>query len=427
MSTDVVRTEQAVLTDGIPSVAFFNGRLLTGEDLTREQLATTEARLRVGRALGSGVVCGLEVALVASADRARPVVSVRPGRAVNARGAVMELSTGVDVALTREGPTGAGPEAVFTDCRPLQPGTYVAGVGAYVLTVEPARRGVGRAPVNGFEDVAAGCNVAYSLEGVQFTLLRVALPAAALADPDRTRNRVAHLMAGTASVEQAAAMVDPLAPAAARRGMLDELVAQGCLTPDQVPLAFLLWTGSGGVLFVDAWTVRRRLHVREADDLATVAGDRVGVEAQALLHQLRDHLADLVREETPQAPLAGETAAKRFEHLPPVGLVPITAGAGTGGYDPDLFLGGQGSVELAMLDADALRALVREGLDHTPFAVGGEVRAQRYLLWENEQARAAGVPVRRVMVFAREGIAHRGVARYGSARQSQGRYAPSVV
>ena len=54
MTGDVITTEQPVLTGGISSVAFFNGRLLTGEDLTREQLATTEARLRVGRVLGSG-------------------------------------------------------------------------------------------------------------------------------------------------------------------------------------------------------------------------------------------------------------------------------------------------------------------------------------------------------------------------------------
>ena len=193
MTTDVVRTEQPVLTDGISSVAFFNGRLLTGEDLTREQLATTEARLRVGRALGSGVVCGLGVSLKASTDLNRPVLTVQPGRAVNVRGAVMELSSGVDVALTRESATGSGPEAIFTDCRPLQPGTYIAGVGAYVLTVEPARRGVGRAPVSGLQNAQAQCNVAYSLEGVQFTLLRVALPAGVVADPDRTRNRVAHL------------------------------------------------------------------------------------------------------------------------------------------------------------------------------------------------------------------------------------------
>lgn len=427
MTTDVVRTEQPVLTDGISSVAFFNGRLLTGEDLTREQLATTEARLRVGRALGSGVVCGLGVSLKASTDLNRPVLTVEPGRAVNARGAVMELSSGVDVALTRESATGSGPEAIFTDCRPLQPGTYIAGVGAYVLTVAPARRGVGRAPVSGLQNAQAQCNVAYSLEGVQFTLLRVALPAGVLADPHRTRNRVAHLMAGTSSAERVGALADPLASSPPRYGMLDELVAQGCITADQVPLAFLLWTGSEGVVFVDPWTVRRRLHVREADDFAALTGDRGRVDAQALFDQFQDQLADLVRAETPQARLADEPAAKRFDQLPPVGLVPIIGGSGTSGYDPERFLGGQGSVELAALDADALRALVREGLDHTPYGVGGTVRVQRYVLWENELARSAGVPVTRVMVIAREGLTYRGIARYGAARYSLSRYAPSVI
>ena len=52
---------------------------------------------------------------------------------------------------------------------------------------------------------------------------------------------------------------------------------------------------------------------------------------------------------------------------------------------------------------------------------------QRYVLWENELARAAGVPVTRVMVIAREGLTYRGIARYGSARHSLSRYTPSVI
>ena len=82
---------------------------------------------------------------------------------------------------------------------------------------------------------------------------------------------------------------------------------------------------------------------------------------------------------------------------------------------------------MAALDADALRALVLEGLDHTPYVVGGDVRVQRYVLWDNELARAAGVPVTRVMVIAREGLTYRGIARYGAARYSLSRYAPSVI
>jgi len=428
MTSEVIRTEQPVLHDGISSIAFFNGRLLTGEDLTREQLATTEARLRVGRVLGSGVACGLHVSPAPTGDPRRPVLTVTPGRAVNARGAVMELSRAVDVHLTRDGATGSAPEAIFTDCKPLQPGTYLAGAGTYVLTVAPARRGVGRAPVSGLQNTRAQCNVAYSVEGVQFDLLRIALPASALATPAKSRNRVMHLMVGTSDADRLAALANPLAQSPSRYGMLDELVRQGCISEDQVPLAFVLWTGSGGVVFVDHWAVRRRLHLRDHDLSAPLTGTRVRVDAQAVLDQFHEHVLDLVRAETANEALTGETAAARFDRLPPVALVPIIDEAGKGGgWDPDKFLGVQGSQEAATLDAESLRGLVRESLDHTPYAVGGETRVQRYLVWETEQALAAGLPVRRVMVLAREGIAYRGTARYGKARYALSRYAPSVI
>lgn len=427
MTGDVISTEQPVLTGGISSVAFFNGRLLTGEDLTREQLATTEARLRLGRVLGAGVACGFGVTLRASADRTRPVLTVTPGRAVNPLGLVLELPGTVDVALTRQPATGGAAEAVFTDCTPLQPGTYIAGAGAYVLTVAPARRGVGRAPVSGLQNAQAQCNVAYSVEGLQFQLLRVALPAAVLSDPRKIRNRVAHLMVGSSSVDRVAAMADPLSPSPTRYGMLDELVAQGCLTEDQVPLAFLLWTGEDGVLFVDPWCVRRPLRPPAVDRFAAVTGDRVRTDAQAVFDAFQDHVADLMASAGTRARLGQEKAADRFDLLPPVALVPIMDEEGDDGYDPDLFLEAQGSSELATLDADDLRALVQESLDHTPYAVGGSTRVQRYLIWENEVARSAGLSAQRVMVLAREGIGYRGAARYGTARTDTSRYARSVI
>jgi len=427
MAAGTVITEQPILDGGISSVAFFNGRLLTGEDLTKEQLATTEARLRVGRVLGSGVACGFGVRLEPSGDVTRPVLAITPGRAVNPRGAVLELPAGVDLALTRDATPSGSPEAVFTDCTPLQPGTYIAGAGAYVLTVAPARRGVGRAPVSGLQNAQAQCNVAYSVEGLQFDLLRIALPASALAEPDKTRNRVAHLMAGTDTPERLAMLADPLAPAPARYGMLDELVEQGCLTDVQVPLAFLLWTGEDGVVYVDPWCVRRPLRQPAADRFAGLTGDRVRGDAQAVFDQFQNHVADLVADPGTNAGLAGETAADRFELLPPVAMVPIRDGASGAGWDPDTFLGTQGSQGLATLDADALRELVRDGLDHTPYLVGGGTPVQRYLVWENEVARSIGLSPQRVMVIAREGLGYRGVARYGQARFALSRYAPSVT
>ena len=64
------------------SVNFFNGRLLTGEDLTAEQQANRVAHSLLGQAAGAGVAYGLEVSESATLSQvARPAHrrSDRPG------------------------------------------------------------------------------------------------------------------------------------------------------------------------------------------------------------------------------------------------------------------------------------------------------------------------------------------------------------
>ena len=139
-----------VFDGGIRSVNFFNGRLLSGEDLTQEKEANREGQRRLGRALGDGIVFGLEVSETAGVStRQAPVVSVEAGLAVNRQGHTLELKNRVDVALVR--PTSPGTAApvatIFKDCQPLQPGGYVTGTGVYLLVLSPAIGGEGRAPV----------------------------------------------------------------------------------------------------------------------------------------------------------------------------------------------------------------------------------------------------------------------------------------
>ncbi|MFN7277616.1 MAG: hypothetical protein ACK5VP_07465, partial [Betaproteobacteria bacterium] len=53
--------QEAVLDGGIRSVNFFNGRLLTGKDLSREQDARRQSDRRIAQANGHGIAWGLEV------------------------------------------------------------------------------------------------------------------------------------------------------------------------------------------------------------------------------------------------------------------------------------------------------------------------------------------------------------------------------
>jgi hypothetical protein len=425
MAADMITTEQAITGGGIRSVNFFNGRLLTGEDLTREQDANRLGRLRLGRALGSGVASGLNVTAAPASSNARPVVRVQAGLAVNPNGRVLELATATDVSLARRRPDGSGPDVLFADCAPLQPGTYTAGTGVYLLTIAPAQTADGRAPLSGLGNEDVACNIAFSIEGVQFHLLRIALPPSLLNPPERLRSRLAHLLLGTADARRTRFGTDPLGPPIGRYGLLDDLHDAGCFDDEQVPLAILSWTASQGIRFVDLWAVRRRIVEPAADTrFPTLAGDRRAAEAEAAFLQFQEHVAELTA--------AGEAlsqvhAADHFAFLPAVGIVPIVGKGSLSGFDPDLFLGAQGSDELATLDAAQLRALVRESLAYDPIEVGaGKRRVQRYVVWENQLAVEGGTVGRRALVFAHRTLPYRGTARFGRAVSGRSRFAPSA-
>lgn len=418
-----ITTDQPLIDGGVASVNWFNGRLVTGEDLTREQQAAELTRLRLGRAVGSGVAYGLQLSPASSTSNARPVIRIEPGLAVNRQGLVLELGAATEVALTRDRAADGTTDLIFRDCSPFQPGGYSAGAGVYLVTVAPAVAGIGRARISGLGNTAAGCDVAYSVSGVQFHLLQLALPSQVVASADMLRNRLAHAMAGTADPIRAAADADPLSSRTRSDGLLNQLMAVGCLGPEQVPLAALYWTAGRGIRFIDLWAARRRI-VPPApyDRFPGYLAYSVRADAEALFCQFQDQVAEALLR---GAILPSTRAADWFAYLPPAGVVPVTGPGGRTGFDPARFLGAQGSDELATIDAVAVRELVQLSFDHTPFAVGSQERVQRYLIWENELTRAAGTS-QRAMVFARETLPFRGRARIGIARFNRSRFAPTV-
>src|SRR5882672_5941219 len=95
-----------ILENGIPFTAYFNGRLLSGEDLARDQDGNREARRRIGQAVGEGVAFGLEVfEAPGQSTNTSPVVTVRPGVAINRQGHALALRSQVDLSLVRAVPS----------------------------------------------------------------------------------------------------------------------------------------------------------------------------------------------------------------------------------------------------------------------------------------------------------------------------------
>src|SRR5687767_13663958 len=127
MATTFPALDQPFAEGGIRTVNFFNGRLLTGSDMGREQAARREADARIGLAIGDGVAQGLEVSFAGRiAPNNRPAATIEAGIAVNREGRTLRLPQRITIGLSAS--AGAGPEAVpclFEDCVDQTAGDYV--------------------------------------------------------------------------------------------------------------------------------------------------------------------------------------------------------------------------------------------------------------------------------------------------------------
>jgi hypothetical protein len=367
------------------SVNFFNGRLLTGEDLRREQ-ANEESRLaRLARAAGEGVAYGLEVQeTLGTSTKGQPVVTVAAGLALSRSGLALDLPAAVDVSLARGAPTDTSePGGLFADCQPFAPGTYTAGAGVYLLAIGPAHQGEGRAPVSGLGNDEAPCNVAVSVATVKFHLIRLALLPADLTDKRHLRNRIAYRCFAPEAL--AAFTRDPFGPAPTTYGLIDTLRTQ-TLSDDEVPLAIIAWSIDDGIQFVDLWAVRRRLTHRPAEgELATVAGDRRRAEAEAMFLQFQAQIDDLRIAEGPQTVIGSD----HFDLLPPAGLLPI-------GVMPDLafdfaeFFVGVPIRDPAVLESARVFELLDDARSYPPIDLASGELVWLYLVRENLQRPSAG-------------------------------------
>ncbi|HEX5706944.1 MAG TPA: carboxypeptidase regulatory-like domain-containing protein [Pyrinomonadaceae bacterium] len=345
---------EPVLKGGIRSINFFNGRLLSAEDLSDEQAANRQARALLGQAIGEGVAYGFEV--VKSAEGS--VVNVSAGLAFNRRGDALRLPTGTDVALSRQ--TGGGAVAsvaTFKPCDELQGGVFATDVGVYLLTAAPADGREGRAPSSGLGNTGAPCAARYTVEGVQFRLVQL-LKSTELGDTATLRNRLAYDCFGSETLRQfeAAPFGEPLK----RYGLLDTL-RPNTLTDVEVPLAVVHWTKQG-VVFVDMWSVRRRPARPSATERwGALAGDRRIAEAEAMMLQFQEQVASL--QGTPG--LSSLSADDRFAYLPPAGLLPV----GGQNFNWQTFLGPHAPPEATNLDEGLLRSILARSVFVDPVKI----------------------------------------------------------
>ena len=379
---------QPVLDGGIRSINFFNGRLLSARDLTREQTANREADQRLGQSVGEGIAYGLEVSKTPGAGNDSPAVSVEAGLAINRNGQTLMLAARTDVALVRS-TEGSGAADSFSDCLPLQTGAYVAGAGAYLLTLAPAQSSEGRAITNGM-NLAASCNTDTIVTAVQFRLIQIDPPItdAELQDQDHLRNLIAYKCFGTSETE--GFIADPFSAQVNRWGLLDGL-RPGQLTNCEVPLAVLYWTQNEGIKFVDVWSVRRRIsRASTLEAMVAVLDDRCLAEGEARFQQFANQINDVLLLEADQ--LNTFVATDCFSYLPAAGMIPLGSTKPFKGFDPLKFFEGITTREAIFIEGSRVENLIRNSFAYPPIDLTSGNVIWLYFVRENFQNSPAPLP-----------------------------------
>jgi hypothetical protein len=408
---------QPLLEGGIRNVNFFNGRLLSAEDLRDEQVAEWLQHQRLGQAIGEGIAYGLEVARP-SQPSAQPLLTIQSGLAISRAGEALRLTKPIDVSLVRpqDGSTPTPTDSVFSVCQPPQSSVYVTGSGVYLLTIGPAKGSEGRALVSGLENVAAKCNTKYTVDGVQFRLLQLNLTANELSD-QRLRNLVAYKCFGVDDIQSFTK--DPFRGAPPRRGLLDELRPDR-LTDCEVPLAILHWTANGGIRFVDRWAARRRLIEPTATpQWEMITGDRRRGEAEAIFLQFAEHLKDLRDILThPESAVVTD----HFRYLPPVGWLPLV-GVGVG-FNYSKFFEGRSKFGPVFIEGSRVEPLVRAALPFAPIDLSNNEMVWLYFVRENQDRRtfAGGPTPLSYLIFASGHMPFFAEARFDVARWDYSNY-----
>lgn len=415
--------DETILDGGIRNTHFFNGRWLTAEDLRTEQEANREHHRQLGRAIGEGVVQGLEVELADAGSGGRvPRVTVSAGLALNRRGEALALAQGVELALARQ-QDGIPVEAeLFAPCTGQPSGDLIlTGAGAYVLALCPASGFRERAPGRelGEERTLTGCGSRYAVEGVRFRLVRLPLSPGSGAgeevlapirsllesqdEPGRSllRNHLAHLCLGTARL--AALEVDPFGTTLGTAFGIAALRSVTGLGDNDVPLALLVWTAQG-VRILDPWAVRRPTALEEIGPAYARFDPRLAA-GRARLLQFHDHLRILLQGNAQPSSLRVEDV---FRYLPPAGLVPLTSARFSRGFSATRFFSSFASDGARTIRSGQVAELLWESLLHPAIDLEQAPFLQVYEVRESLSAQTGNQPPQPFLLFAARTLRYAG-------------------
>lgn len=317
---------------------YFDGRFLTGADLTRDQDYIRQRQADLARATGTGVVTGLDVGLTGSPGG--ELLSITPGHGVTPSGDIVMVTTQRLIApldLPEVERLDATMGLRLSPRMPLgrRTGLFLLALRAVEFTANP----IAAYPtsITGLRQVEDGDII----EATAITLIPF---------PDT---------GGAATLAEARRAV-------ARRLFLRE--AEG-VPQDALPLAMIALE-RGAIRWIDTAMVRRETG---ADTPLQVGmGARPRALSEAFVVQHRRHLRDVLGERRALGLPPAFAAAQYFSALPAAGQLPAAAIL----TDPmgfrQLWFPPAVDVDLSFVPADELPALVEESLTLPPIDLLGD-------------------------------------------------------
>jgi hypothetical protein len=346
--------------------------------MTEEQRGQRAERELLGQSIGDGIVRGLEVSIDKPPNLATPIVKVTGGVAINRKGETLFLPSDTRVQLVRTADAVPPARTLFTACTPPQSGVYVAGAGVYLLTLCSTVAADGSASVSGLGGQPAACNTRFAVDAVQFRLIELPMTDAEMGDIPRLRNLVAYRCFGTSSNFA----TDPFGTTAESTTLLDQLRPRS-LTDCDVPLATFYWTATGGLVWADMWSVRRRTAQRADDHQPTTNLARPNARADAVVQQFQQQLREIAATQSSVTAVATDT----FRYLPPFGLLPLKGTSTERGFDYHTFFRGRSYRDPLFVNAAKMRPIVSNFLLTTPIDLALNEMIWLYEIVQNARAK----------------------------------------
>lgn len=336
LSTDDMQRllgNSALVLDGLRRrPRYFDGKFLTGADLTRDQDYIRQRQADLARATGTGIVSGLNVTLESTAGGEAVVIT--PGHGVTPSGDLVMVTTRRRVALLDLPASERLDSTMGLRAVPRLP--LGRRTGLFLLVLRPVEFSAN--PVAAYPTTIAGPRRIEDSDVIEASAITL------IPYPDT---------GSAASLAEARRYV-------ARKIFLGEPAG---LPQDALPLAMLAME-RGSVRWVDVAMVRRETGADTP--LAVSMGSRPRALAEAYVLQYRQHLADVLGERARAGLPTAFAAAQYFAALPAAGPMPAAAILPDSFGFRQLWFPPSVDVTLSFVPADEIAVIVEESLAMPP-------------------------------------------------------------